>query len=41
MPSITHVDSQCSPLMQLADFVAGCVYSWHKENDVTFRRIEG
>jgi hypothetical protein len=41
MLSITHVDSQRSPLVQLADFVAGCVYSWQKENDATFRRIEG
>lgn len=39
--SINHVDSQRSPLVQLADFVAGCVYSWHKEGDTTFRLIEG
>ena len=41
MLSITHVDSQRSPLVQLADFVAGCVYNWHKESDTTFRLIEG
>jgi len=39
--SITHVDSQRSPLVQLADFVAGCVYSWHKQQDEAFRLIEG
>jgi len=38
--SITHVDSQRSPLVQLADFVAGCVYDWHKENDPTFQLLE-
>ncbi len=41
MLSITHVDSQRSPLVQLADFVAGSVRSWHKENDTTLRQIEG
>ena len=38
--SITHVDSQRSPLIQLADFVAGSVYSWHKEQDATFQLTE-
>jgi len=39
--SITHVDSQHNPLVQLADFVAGSVYNWHKEQDETYRLIEG
>ena len=39
--SITHVDSQRSVLVQLADFVAGCIHSWHKDNDTTLRKIEG
>lgn len=38
--SITHVNSQRSPLIQLADFVAGSIYSWHKKQDATFRLIE-
>ncbi len=38
--SITHIDSQRSPLVQLADFVAGSVYNWHKEQDTTFQLIE-
>ena len=39
--SITHVDSQRSPLVQLADFVAGCVYSGRQQQDEAFRLIEG
>ncbi len=39
--SIAHVDSQRSPLVQLADFVAGSVYDWHKADDPTFHLIEG
>ena len=41
MVSIAHVNSQRDPLVQLADFVAGCVYSWHKQQDETYRLIEG
>ncbi|MFQ5855360.1 MAG: DUF3800 domain-containing protein [Anaerolineae bacterium] len=41
MLSITHVDSQASPLVQLADFVAGCAYNWNKKGDTTYRLIEG
>ncbi|MEE8392428.1 MAG: DUF3800 domain-containing protein, partial [Anaerolineae bacterium] len=39
--SIAHVDSQRSPLVQLADFVVGSVYDWHKEQNVTVQLIEG
>jgi hypothetical protein len=39
--SVTHVDSQRSPLVQLADFVAGSVYAWHKAGDPAFGLIEG
>jgi len=39
--SIAHVDSQRSPLVQLADFVAGSVYDWYKAGDPTFGLIEG
>ncbi|HET7087338.1 MAG TPA: DUF3800 domain-containing protein [Anaerolineae bacterium] len=39
--SISHVDSQRNPLVQLADFVAGSVYAWHKEGDNTIKMIEG
>jgi len=38
--SITHVDSQRSPLVQLADFVAGSVYSSYKANDQMVGLIE-
>ncbi len=38
--SISHIDSQRSPLVQLADFVAGSVYDWHKTGDPTFNLIE-
>jgi len=27
--------------VQLADFVAGCVYGWHKQQDETYRLIQG
>jgi len=30
-----------SSLVQLADFVAGCVYGWHKQQDETYRLIQG
>ena len=40
MLSITHVDSEKSPLVQLADFVAGSVYEWHKSGNPTIRLIE-
>lgn len=39
MLSIHHVDSQRSPLVQLADFVAGSAYDWHKAGDPTFNLI--
>ncbi len=39
--SITHVDSQRNVLVQLADMVAGSVYSWHKEGDETMQLIVG
>ena len=39
--SIAHVDSQHNSLVQLADFVAGCVYGWHKQQDETYRLIQG
>jgi len=39
--SINHVDSQRDSLVQLADFVAGSVYAYHKEGDNTFKKIEG
>jgi hypothetical protein len=39
--SVAHVDSQRNALVQLADFVAGSVYNWHKEGDTTVRLIEG
>ncbi len=38
--SIEHVDSQRSPLVQLADFVAGCVYAWHRERSEPYNVIE-
>ena len=38
--SIAHVDSQRNSLVQLADFVAGCVYGWHKQQDETYRLIQ-
>ena len=31
--SVTHVDSQRHALVQLADMVAGSVYTWHKDGD--------
>ena len=39
--SITHVDSQRNTLVQVADMVAGSVYSWHKEGDETMQLIAG
>ncbi len=38
--SINHVDSQRNPLVQLADFVAGCVYEWNSAQDDRYRLIE-
>jgi hypothetical protein len=38
--SINHVDSQRNTLVQLADFVAGSVYSWHKKQDAAYQLIE-
>jgi len=35
-----EVDSQHNPLVQLADFVAGSVYAWHKAGDDTVKLIE-
>jgi len=37
--SVTHVDSQRNPLVQLADLVAGSVYAWHKSGDRTMQLI--
>lgn len=39
--TIAHVDSQRNPLVQLADFVAGGAYDWHKQGDRTYRLLEG
>ncbi len=33
--------SLSNALVQLADFVVGSVYNWHKEGDPTVRLIEG
>lgn len=38
--TITHVDSQRNTLVQLADFVAGSAYDWHKRGDPVYRRLE-
>ncbi|MBI4671584.1 MAG: DUF3800 domain-containing protein [Chloroflexi bacterium] len=38
--SINHVDSQRNPLVQLADFVAGCVYAWDSAQEERYRFIE-
>ena len=38
--SINHVDSQRNPLVQLADFVAGCVYESDTAPAPSFRLIE-
>jgi hypothetical protein len=38
--SIVHVDSERSPLVQLADFAAGSVYDWHKVGDPTVDLIQ-
>lgn len=37
--SISHVDSQREHLVQLADFVAGSTYAFHKEGDNTVMRL--
>jgi len=37
--SVSHVDSQRNPLVQLADFVAGSTYSYHKEGNFTIRLL--
>ncbi len=37
--SIHHVDSQRSPLVQLADFVASSAYDWHKAGNPAFNLI--
>jgi hypothetical protein len=39
--SLAHVDSRLNPLVQLADFVAGCVYSWHARQDEIYDLIRG
>jgi len=39
--SIYHVDSQRNSLVQLADFVAGSVYAFHKEENHLIKIIEG
>lgn len=39
--SVTHVDSQCNALVQLADLAAGSVYAWHKSGDRTMQLISG
>ncbi len=39
--SITHVDSQRNSLVQMADFVAGSVYDWHKAGNPAWALIEG
>jgi len=38
--SIVHVDSERNALAQLADFVAGSVYEWHKAGNQTIRLID-
>jgi hypothetical protein len=38
--SIVHIDSERSPLVQLADFVAGSVYEWHKVGNPTVDLIQ-
>ena len=39
--TITHVDSQNNPLVQLADFVAGSVYAWHKRGNECYCLLKG
>jgi hypothetical protein len=39
--SISHVDSQRNPLVQLADFVAGSVYAWHTAGGKSLPQIKG
>jgi len=38
--SINHVNSERSPLVQLADFVAGSVYEWHKAGNPTVHLLQ-
>ena len=38
--TISHVDSRHNTLVQLADFVAGSAYDWHKWEDQTYRLLE-
>lgn len=38
--SITHVDSERNPLVQLADFVAGSVYEWHKTGNPSVHLLD-
>jgi len=38
--TISHVDSRHNTLVQLADFVAGSAYAWHKWGDQTYRLLE-
>lgn len=39
--SVQHVDSQHAPIVQLADFVAGSVYSWYATGEGIFRILVG
>jgi len=38
--TISHVDSELNPIVQMADFVAGAVYAWQKEQNEAYRVIE-
>ncbi len=38
--TISHVDSQRNILVQLADFVAGSAYDWHKQGEQAYCRLE-
>jgi len=38
--TISHVDSQRNTLVQLADFVAGSAYDWHKQGEQAYRWLE-
>jgi hypothetical protein len=38
--SIVHVDSERNPLVQLADFVAGSVYEWHKTGNPSVHLLD-
>lgn len=37
--SVAHVDSQRNSLVQLADLVAGSIYSWHKSGEGTVQLL--